>query len=121
MHQILAKSHFPFCLLFPSSYSTQGRESQKVTENSVLYIYIIPESSVNSSETESSSESDSDDNIRKVKKALSALELNRIHKPKFSVDSCLICTSAQVAGYSACSAIVSVYFLYHSLLRFKGY
>jgi len=43
----------------------------------------IPESSENSSETESSSESDSDENIRKVEKALSALELNRIHKPKF--------------------------------------
>jgi hypothetical protein len=40
MHQISAKSHFPFCLLFPSSYSTQGRESQKVTENSTIYIYI---------------------------------------------------------------------------------
>jgi len=40
MHQIPAKSHFPFCLLFPSSYSTQGRESQKVTENSTIYIYI---------------------------------------------------------------------------------
>jgi len=36
------------------------------------------------SETESYSESDSDENIRKVEKALSALELNRIHKPKFS-------------------------------------
>jgi hypothetical protein len=44
----------------------------------------IPESSDNSSETESSLESDCDENIRKVKKkTLSALELNRIHKPKF--------------------------------------
>jgi hypothetical protein len=43
----------------------------------------IPESSENSSETESSSESESDENVKKVEKALSALELNRIHKPKF--------------------------------------
>jgi hypothetical protein len=40
-----------------------------------------------SSETESSSESESDENIRKVEKAFSALELNRIHKPKFSPTS----------------------------------
>jgi hypothetical protein len=37
----------------------------------------------NSSETESTSDSDSDYNIRYVEKALSSLELKRIHKPKF--------------------------------------
>jgi hypothetical protein len=43
----------------------------------------IPESSENSSETETSSDSESDENIKKIEKALSGLELNRIHKPKF--------------------------------------
>jgi hypothetical protein len=47
----------------------------------------IPESSENSSETESSSGSESDENIRKVEKALSSLELNIIHKPKFPTAS----------------------------------
>jgi len=41
MHQIPAKSHFPFRLLFPSSYSTQGQESQKVTENSAICLIVI--------------------------------------------------------------------------------
>jgi len=62
-------------------------KQEQPSSSNTLSVTNIPESSENSSETESSSESDSDDNIRKVEKALSALELNRIHKPKFSPTS----------------------------------
>jgi len=57
------------------------------SSSNTLSVTKIPESSESSSETKSSSESDSDENIRKVEKAFSALELNRIHKPKFSPTS----------------------------------
>jgi hypothetical protein len=64
----------------------KAKQEQPSTSNTVS-VAKIPESSENSSETESSSESDSDENIRKVEKALSSLELNRIHKPKFPIAS----------------------------------
>jgi hypothetical protein len=62
-------------------------KQEQPSSSNTLSVTNIPESSEDSSETESSSESDLDDNIRKVEKALSALELNRIHKPKFSPTS----------------------------------
>jgi len=58
------------------------KQEQPSSSNTVS-VANIPKSSENSSETESSSESGSDEKIRKVEKAISALELNRIHKPKF--------------------------------------
>jgi len=58
------------------------KQEQPSSSNTVS-VANIPEFSKNSSETESSSESESDVNIRKFEKAFSALELNRIHKPKF--------------------------------------
>jgi hypothetical protein len=58
------------------------KQEQPSSFNTV-FVANIPESSENSSETESSSESDSDENIIKVEKAISALELNRIHNHKF--------------------------------------
>jgi hypothetical protein len=60
----------------------KAKQEQPCSSNTV-FVANIHESSKNSSEIESSSESDSDENIRQVEKALSALELNRIHKPKF--------------------------------------
>jgi hypothetical protein len=62
------------------------KQEQPSTSNTVS-VAKIPESSENSSVTESTSESDSNENIRKVEKTLSALELNRIHKPKFPLMS----------------------------------
>jgi hypothetical protein len=62
-------------------------KQEQPSSSNTLSVTKIPESSESSSETESSSESDSDENIRKVEKALSALELNRIHKPRFSPTS----------------------------------
>jgi hypothetical protein len=62
-------------------------KQEQPTSSNTVSVAKIPESSENSSETESSSESDSDENIRNVEKALSTLELNRIHKPKFSPTS----------------------------------
>jgi len=56
---------------------------EQPSSSNTLSVTKIPESSENSSETESSSEFEPDENIRKVEKAFSALELNRIHKPKF--------------------------------------
>jgi len=58
-------------------------KQEQPSSSNIVSVANIPESSENSSETESTPESDSDENIRKVEKALSALELNRIHKPKF--------------------------------------
>jgi hypothetical protein len=58
-------------------------KQEQPSSSNTLSITKISESSENSSETESSSESNSNENIRKVEKALSALELNRIHKSKF--------------------------------------
>jgi hypothetical protein len=60
----------------------KAKQEQPGTSNTVA-IANIPKSSENSSETEITSESDSDENIRQVEKALSSLELNMIHKPKF--------------------------------------
>jgi hypothetical protein len=60
----------------------KAKQDQPGTSNTVS-VANIPESSENSSETESSSDSESDENIKKIEKALSGLELNRIHKPKF--------------------------------------
>jgi hypothetical protein len=60
----------------------KAKQEQPGSSNTVA-VATIPESSENSTETESTSESDSDDNIKKVEKALSSLELRRIHKPKF--------------------------------------
>jgi len=62
------------------------KQEQPSSSNTVS-VANIPESSENSSETESNSESKSDENIKKVEKALSALELNRIHKLKFPLTS----------------------------------
>jgi hypothetical protein len=62
-------------------------KQEQPSSSNTLSVTKIPESSEKSSETESSSESDSDENIRKVEKALSALELSRIHKPKFPLTS----------------------------------
>jgi len=62
-------------------------KQEQPSSSNTLSVTKIAESSENSSETESSSESESDENIRKVEKAFSALELNRIHKPKFSPTS----------------------------------
>jgi len=59
-------------------------KQEQASSSNTVSVAKIPESSENSFETESSSESESDENIRKVEKALSALELNRINKPKFS-------------------------------------
>jgi hypothetical protein len=59
------------------------KQEQPSTSNTVS-VAKIPESSENSSETESTNVSNSDENIIKVERTLSALELNRIHKPKFS-------------------------------------
>jgi hypothetical protein len=58
-------------------------KQEQPSSSNTMFVANIPESSKNSFETESSSESESDENIRQVEKALSALELNRIHKPKF--------------------------------------
>jgi hypothetical protein len=58
----------------------KAKQEQPGPSNTVS-VANIPESSENSSETKSSSKSN--ENIRKVEKALSILELNRIHKPKF--------------------------------------
>jgi hypothetical protein len=58
-------------------------KQEQPSSSNTLSVTKIHESSENSSEIESFSESDSDENIRKVEKALSAFELNRIHKPKF--------------------------------------
>jgi uncharacterized Zn finger protein (UPF0148 family) len=58
-------------------------KQEQPSSSNIVSVDNIPESSENSSETESSSESESDENVKKVEKALSALELNRIHKPKF--------------------------------------
>jgi hypothetical protein len=60
----------------------KAKQEQPSSSNTVA-VAIIPESSENSSETKSTSESDSNDNIRNIEKALSSLELKRIHKPKF--------------------------------------
>jgi len=62
-------------------------KQEQPNSSNTMSVVKIPESSENSSETESSLESDSDENIKKIEKALSALELNRIHKPKFSPTS----------------------------------
>jgi hypothetical protein len=62
-------------------------KQEQPSNSNTLSVAKIPESSENSSKTESSSESDSDENIKKVEKTLSALELNRIHKLKFSLTS----------------------------------
>jgi hypothetical protein len=60
----------------------KAKQEQPVTSNTVSIATIL-ESSENSSETESTSESDSDENIRQVEKALSSMDLRWIHKPKF--------------------------------------
>jgi hypothetical protein len=60
----------------------KAKQQQPSTSNTVADAN-IPESSENSSETETTSKSDFDENIRQVEKALSSLELNRIHKHKF--------------------------------------
>jgi hypothetical protein len=60
----------------------KAKQDQTGASNTVS-VANIPESSENSSETETSSDSESDENIKKIEKALSGLELNRIHKPKF--------------------------------------
>jgi len=62
------------------------KQEQPSTSNTVVVATIL-ESSENSSETESTSKSDSNDNIKQVEKAPSSLELKRIHKPKFSPTS----------------------------------
>jgi hypothetical protein len=62
------------------------KQEQPSSSNTVS-VAKIPGSSGNSSETESSLESESDENIRKVEKTLSALELNRIKNPRFSPTS----------------------------------
>jgi len=59
-------------------------KQEQPSSSNTLSVTKIAESSENSSETESSSESEPDENVRKVEKAFLALELNRIHKPKFS-------------------------------------
>lgn len=64
----------------------KAMQEQPGTSNTVS-VANIPESSENSSETKSISKSDSDENIRQVEKAISRLELNSIHKPKFHPSS----------------------------------
>jgi hypothetical protein len=60
----------------------KAKQEQPGTSN-IVSVANIPEFSENSSKTETTSKSDSDENIRQVEKALSSLELRRIHKPKF--------------------------------------
>jgi hypothetical protein len=63
------------------------KQEQLSSSNTVSVAKIPESSSENSSDTESSSESEYDENIRKVEKTLSALELNRVKNPRFSPTS----------------------------------
>jgi hypothetical protein len=53
---------------------------QKPSTSNTVVVAIIPDSSF---ETKTTSESDSDNNIKQIKKAFTGLELKRMHKSKF--------------------------------------